>query len=90
MKILDDIKTIKFKNLSELFQKEYFVMTSNICPLIVANRSSFLINELYSNPLGVYFSDFNLLLNNINDLTEEDSKGYQEIFLKRSNLHVKY
>jgi len=29
-------------------------------------------------------------LNNINDLTEEDSKGYQEIFLKRSNLHVKY
>ena len=88
LKVLNKIQTIKFHNIMDIFQENYLILSSNICPLLITNKSNFLINELFSNSLGVYYSDFNILIESLENLTDEEKNSYQNSYLKRAELAV--
>ena len=85
-----NIKYIKFDNLTETINEQFIIISTNICPLLITNRSNFLINESFSNSLGVYYSDFNILIESLEYLTEEERSSYQLSYLKQAELAVIY
>ena len=90
LKMLINIKYIKFDNLTETINEQFIIISTNICPLLITNRSNFLINESFSNSLGVYYSDFNILIESLEYLTEEERSSYQLSYLKQAELAVIY
>lgn len=84
IKLLNQFNTISLDNLSKIIDDNYLILTSYICPLLITNKSNFLINELYSNSIGIYYSDLNILIDDLENLTEEEKKTLQMSYLKRS------
>ena len=89
IKIINKSNTIILDNLSKIFEDNYIILASNICPLIITNKSNFLISELYSNSIGIYYSDFNILIENVENLTEEEKKALQLSYQKKSETVYK-
>jgi hypothetical protein len=76
---------IKFINSESFLNENYLLISSLVNPLVVINKYNFLMNELYSNNIGLYFPDLNILVDNCN--VEENSEEYQE-FLSQNKQKV--